>query len=164
MLMGAGIPRHIPGVLDQLAAAQPVEIPISVSADGREDHEMMRLDPVELMGGHLTWLERPRFLPIVASATLATMLARKANGRVDGFIVEGPTAGGHNAPPRGAMQLNDRGEPIYGRRDVVDLKTMRGLELPFWLAGSYGTPEQVTRALDEGADGRPGGYRLCLLR
>mgnify|MGYP000741757026 CR=1 FL=1 len=45
-------------------------------------------------------LARPRFLAIIASHALATMLARKATGKVDGFVVEGPTAGGHNAPPR----------------------------------------------------------------
>ena len=49
------------------------------------------------------------------------MLARKGGGGVQGFIIEGPTAGGHNAPPRGTMILNDAGEPIYGERDVVDL-------------------------------------------
>ena len=44
-------------------------------------------------------LTRPAFLAIVGSSTLALTLLRKANGAVDGFIVEGPTAGGHNAPP-----------------------------------------------------------------
>lgn len=153
VLMGAGIPRHIPGVLDQIAEGKVVELPLVVSADGQEDQEMIRFDPLEFMNGNLPWLERPRFLPIVASATLATMLARKANGRVDGFIVEGPTAGGHNAPPRGPLQLNERGEPIYGQRDVVDLAAMKALGLPFWLAGSYGTPDQVLAALQAGAAG-----------
>ena len=40
-------------------------------------------------------------LPSSSRTSLATTLARKASGRVDGFVVEGPTAGGHNAPPRG---------------------------------------------------------------
>ena len=43
---------------------------------------------------------------------LAQALARKASGRVDGFVVEGPTAGGHNAPPRGPLQLSPAGEPV----------------------------------------------------
>jgi nitronate monooxygenase len=81
------------------------------------------------------------------------MLARKASGRVGGFVVEGPTAGGHNAPPRGEQAFNARGEPVYGERDVVDLAAMRGLGLPFWLAGSYGSPKQVAAALDAGAAG-----------
>jgi len=81
------------------------------------------------------------------------MLARKANGRVDGLIVEGPTAGGHNAPPRGQEHLNDRGEPVYGARDVVDLDAIGSLVRQFWLAGSYGSSRQVLSALDAGATG-----------
>jgi nitronate monooxygenase len=153
VLMGAGIPRHVPGVLDRFAEGKAAELPVTVTGDGRDDHVPQRLDPRDVFEGDPPWLERPRFLPIVSSATLATMLARKANGQVDGFIVEGPTAGGHNAPPRGALQLNSRGEPIYGRRDVVDLEAMKSLQLPFWLAGSYGSPEQVLRALQSGAAG-----------
>jgi nitronate monooxygenase len=80
-------------------------------------------------------------------------MVRKANGKVNGFIVEGPTAGGHNAPPRGKPVFNDAGEPVYGERDVVDLDKLRELELPFWLAGGYGRPEKVKEALDAGAAG-----------
>jgi NAD(P)H-dependent flavin oxidoreductase YrpB (nitropropane dioxygenase family) len=81
------------------------------------------------------------------------MLARKANGRVDGFIVEGPTAGGHNAPPRGDRQLNERGEPIYTERDEVDLRKLQELGLPFWLAGGTGAPDKLVQALEAGAAG-----------
>jgi nitronate monooxygenase len=114
---------------------------------------LMRFDPEAFGAGPPPTMNRPKFLAIVASAPLATMLTRKASGHVDGFVVEGPTAGGHNAPPRGAMTLNNRGEPIYGRRDEVDLAAMRALELPFWLAGSYGSPERVAEALENGATG-----------
>ncbi len=93
------------------------------------------------------------FLAIVASTTLAVMLAKKSTGRVDGFVVEGHRAGGHNASPRGALRTNSRGEPIYGERDEVDLSAFRKLGLPFWLAGSYGTPEKLAKALAEGAEG-----------
>jgi nitronate monooxygenase len=51
------------------------------------------------------------------------------------------------------MQLNDRGEPIYGGRDEPNLEIFRSLGLPFWLAGSYGVPERVAEALDAGAAG-----------
>ncbi|HSU56025.1 MAG TPA: nitronate monooxygenase, partial [Candidatus Dormibacteraeota bacterium] len=98
-------------------------------------------------------LKRPKFLGIVASSTLAMTLARKASGRVDGFIIEGPTAGGHNAPPRGKVQLTEDGQPIYGPRDVVELEKIRELGLPFWLAGSYGQPGKLAEALSLGATG-----------
>jgi NAD(P)H-dependent flavin oxidoreductase YrpB (nitropropane dioxygenase family) len=80
-------------------------------------------------------------------------LARKASGYVDGFVIEGDTAGGHNAPPRGPMQLNAIGEPIYGPRDIVDLEKIRALGRPFWLAGSYGRPGRLAEALRQGASG-----------
>lgn len=153
VLMGAGIPRHIPGVLDRLADGEAVELPLNVALAGNGDHFVTRFDPVEIAGTPFPWLRRPKFIAIVASATLASMLARKANGRVDGLVVEGPTAGGHNAPPRGDVQLNQRGEPVYGRRDIVDLEVIRSLGLPFWLAGSYGSPEKVRDALAAGAAG-----------
>jgi NAD(P)H-dependent flavin oxidoreductase YrpB (nitropropane dioxygenase family) len=98
-------------------------------------------------------LRRPIFLPIIASNSLATMLTRRAGGRVDGFIVEGPTAGGHNAPPRGKLQLSERGEPVYGPRDEVDLEKLGELGLPFWVAGGVGSPAGFRHALSQGAHG-----------
>src|SRR5690606_37857960 len=90
-------------------------------------------------------------------------LQRKANGRVDGFIVEGPTAGGHSAPPRGRLELNEAGEPIYGARDRVDLIKLAALGLPFWLAGGCATPEALAAAVASGAEGVQIGsaFALC---
>ena len=153
VLMGAGIPTSIPGAMDELSVGNAVELSLKVEGADRGETFSLRFDPCAFTRDQIPWMERPKFLPIVASATLATMLARKSNGPVDGFVVEGPTAGGHNAPPRGQMQLNQRGEPIYGERDVVDLEAMRALKLPFWLAGTFGSPEHLVRALDAGAAG-----------
>ncbi len=151
VLMGAGIPREIPGALDRLAAHQPASLRYDVSGD--RDGALLEFDPASLWEDDAPQLARPQFLAIIASHALATMLARKANGRVDGFVVEGPTAGGHNAPPRGKPVLNARGEPVYGERDVVDLEAMRGLGLPFWLAGGVGSPEGLVNAEASGAAG-----------
>ncbi|QDT67476.1 Nitronate monooxygenase [Planctomycetes bacterium MalM25] len=164
VLMGAGIPRAIPGILDRLQDGLPVELPLHVEGATKEDHFVCRFDPMEFGNQEIPWLNRPKFLAIVASATLASMLARKSSGRVDGFIVEGPTAGGHNAPPRGKASLNERGEPVYGPRDVVDLEAIAGLGLPFWLAGSYGTPESLSQALDFGATGVQVGTAFAFCR
>ncbi len=153
ILMGAGIPRSIPGILDRLSEGGAVELPVHVEGAGSDEQYVTRFDPVAFCEGHIPWLDRPKFLAIISSATLAMMLARKATGRVDGFIVEGPTAGGHNAPPRGPLQLNERGEPIYGERDVPDLRAIAALGRPFWLAGSYASPERVVEALEAGAAG-----------
>ena len=153
VLMGAGIPRTIPGVLDRLARGETVELKIDVEGalPGEEFHSTF--DPAAFCGGRAPILKRPLFLGIVASATLAMTLARKSNGQVNGFVVEGETAGGHNAPPRGPMQLSAGGEPVYGPRDVADLEKIRELGLPFWLAGSYGAVGKLAEALSLGAAG-----------
>lgn len=153
VLMGAGIPRTIPGVLDQLARGEAVELKIEVEGALPGEEFFTRFDPARFLPSPRPQLKRPFFFGIVASATLALTLARKSNGRVDGFIVEGETAGGHNAPPRGPLQLSASGEPIYGPRDVPDLEKIRELGLPFWLAGSYGRPGKLAEALRLGAAG-----------
>lgn len=153
VLMGAGIPRAIPGALDRLANGEATELKIDVEGALPDENFHFRFDPKSICGETAPKLKRPRFLGIVASATLAMTLAKKSSGHVDGFVVEGETAGGHNAPPRGPMQLNELGEPLYGPRDVADLKKIAELGLPFWLAGSYGRPGGLARALALGATG-----------
>ncbi|MBZ0170755.1 MAG: nitronate monooxygenase [Phycisphaerales bacterium] len=153
ILMGAGIPKAIPGIMDQLARGESVELRLDVKDADRDEVFTTTFDPATFCGGQAPRLDRPDFLAIVSSQTLASMLARKASGKVNGFIVEGPTAGGHNAPPRGPMLLSREGEPIYGERDVADLDAFRALGLPFWVAGSYAEPERIAEALRLGAAG-----------
>lgn len=153
VLMGAGIPRSIPGVLDRLAAGEPAEMKLDVAGALPGDDFTSRFDPQTFWREPGHTLRRPQFLPIVSSATLAMTLAKKSNGRVDGFVVEGDLAGGHNAPPRGAMVLDATGQPIYGPRDIPDLEKIRELGLPFWLAGSYARPEKLVEAKRLGAAG-----------
>jgi nitronate monooxygenase len=153
VLMGAGIPREIPGALDALAEHRPARIKFDVDGASSAETYYLDFDPAIYWPDHGASLKRPRFLPIISASSLATTLARKATGRVDGFVVEGPTAGGHNAPPRGEPRFTDDGEPIYGERDVVDLEKIRDLGLPFWLAGGTGSPEGMRAALAAGATG-----------
>jgi NAD(P)H-dependent flavin oxidoreductase YrpB (nitropropane dioxygenase family) len=153
ILMGAGIPRSIPGVLDLLATGQPASLRLDVHGALPNEAFTTTFDPQQFCNQTPPDLKRPQFLGIVSSATLAMTLAKKANGRVDGFIVEGPTAGGHNAPPRGPLQLTASGEPLYGERDIPELDKIRALGLPFWMAGGYGTPSKVAEALSIGAAG-----------
>ena len=153
VLMGAGIPRSIPGVLDQFAAGAAADLKIDVEGAVAESEAVSRFDPQEFFQGTAPRLERPKFLAIVSSATLAITLARKSNGRVDGFVIESDLAGGHNAPPRGPMQLSAAGEPVYGPRDVPDLAKIAELGLPFWLAGSRADPAGLAAAQQSGAVG-----------
>jgi nitronate monooxygenase len=163
VLMGAGIPNRIPGVLDRFANHEPASYPLHVTGALPGDDTTLTFSPRDFLPDERGALRRPAFLAIVASDVLAMTLARKSNGRVDGFVVEGPTAGGHNAPPRGKLQLNRRGEPVYGDRDRVDMAKLRGVGLPFWLAGGYGSPDGLRAALELGAAGVQVGtaFALC---
>ncbi|MGN6361282.1 MAG: nitronate monooxygenase [Thermomicrobiales bacterium] len=153
VLMGAGIPTEIPGALDRLARHEPAALRLHVAGAEPDDDYRVRFDPRRYFPDPGAALKRPAFLAIVASLVRAQALLKNATGRIDGFVVEGPTAGGHNAPPRGHYPLNDRGEPIYGPKDAVDLAKIQALGVPFWLAGSYGAPEQLRAALAAGAAG-----------
>lgn len=152
VLMGAGIPREIPAALDALALHQPAALRLEVEGGAPGAVRYLRLDPGSHWEGVPPEVFRPKFLPIIASNSLATMMVRKATGRVDGFVIEGPTAGGHNAPPRGGA-LDERGNVAYGPRDEVDLEKIRELGLPFWIAGGAGSPQRLREARAAGAAG-----------
>ncbi|MCE0483182.1 MAG: nitronate monooxygenase [Methylacidiphilales bacterium] len=152
VLMGAGIPNHIPAVLDALVSGQPATLKVDVAGSGDASH-LMTFDPWKFWQGPPPALKKPKFIPIVSSVTLALSLAKKSPGNIAGFIVEDSTAGGHNAPPRGPAKLNARGEPLYGPRDLPDLERFRKLGYPFWLAGSYWGPGKLEEALAAGAVG-----------
>lgn len=156
VIMGAGIPIQIPGILDKLANHQEVDYRVEVQGSTSDDNYRLRFDPHSVFSGAVKKLQdltRPYFLPIVSSVVLAKSLIKRSSGKVDGFIVEGHIAGGHNAPPRGAMRLDENGEPIFGEKDNPSLEKIKQLGLPFWLAGGYDTPEKLKEAQDAGAVG-----------
>ena len=153
VLMGAGIPLHIPGVLDAFAVNHMAEYKLQVTGAAVGQDTMMHLNAANYVEGIVPTLKRPKFLAIVSSNTLATTMLRRASGQVDGLVIETPTAGGHNAPPRGKLQLNVSGEPVYGERDHVNIEELRALGVPFWLAGGYGNAEKLREAVEQGAAG-----------
>jgi NAD(P)H-dependent flavin oxidoreductase YrpB (nitropropane dioxygenase family) len=165
VLMGAGIPREIPALLTRLAAHEPGFLTLRVEGAPSGETTRIEFSPRSLMApAELPPMTRPPFLAIISSEVLAQSLLRSTDGQVDGFIVEGPTAGGHNAPPRGGMgRLSDLGEPVYGPRDVPDLARLRQFDRPFWLAGGYGSAEGLARARAAGAQGIQVGtpFALC---
>jgi len=126
-----------------------------LDTDAGEDIRV-HFKPEEVFPGvteKLGTIKRPDFFPIISSVVLAKALLQRSTGKINGFVVEMPSAGGHNAPPRGAMKLDEKGEPIYGRKDAVNLEKIKEFGLPFWLAGSYGNPEGLVNALEVGAEG-----------
>lgn len=100
-----------------------------------------------------------------ASLILAMTLARKSNGRVDGFVVEGEVAGGHNAPPRGPLQLSARANPCTGR-GMFQTWTRFGIsDCPSGWRARTGVPvASPPRPEDSEPRGSRCGNRLCILR
>lgn len=160
ILMGAGIPREIPRLIREFAAGQAGSIHIDVI--GATDPHLLTVDPTEIFGDELPVLKAPKFIAIVSTDILASYLAKDEATKPDGFVVEGHRAGGHNAPPRGKMNLNESNEPIYGDRDEPNLAKMVALGTPFWLAGAYGHPDMVASALELGAQGVQVGTLFAL--
>lgn len=159
VVMGAGIPREIPVVLDLLAEGKPAPRSIVV-LDG--DDVDVTFDPTEFVPDG--WpRRRPAFLAIVSSNTLATFLARNPANRPDGFVVELAVAGGHNAPPRDNSVRDELGQPVYGERDLVNFEKLASVGLPFWVAGGWAGPDKLVEAKEAGAVGVQVGtaFALC---
>ena len=152
VLMGAGVPTHIPGILERLALNKDVDLPLQIVGGVTPDETpTLHFDPTRY--NSVEPLVRPKFIGIVSSHVLATALAKRSSGPVDGFVVERPSAGGHNAPPRGQFALDDDGNPHYGDRDRIDYEVLRGLGAPFWIGGGVTNRARVEEALALGAAG-----------
>jgi len=164
VIVGAGIPLEIPGILKGLSENREASLKLIVEGADKKESYFSKFDPAALFGSRLPSLKMPKFLPIVSSNFLATMMAKKASGPIDGLIIENHEAGGHNAPPRGKMLLDGGGEPIYGDRDAVNTDQLKELGLPFWLAGSFGHPGGLAAALKAGAAGIQVGSAFALCR
>lgn len=162
VLVGAGIPAQIPRIASGLTRQEPVTMRVDVEGDDQPLE--LRFDPDSILqGADPGPLCRPRVLAIVSLPALATYLNRDEETRPDGFVVEGHRAGGHSAPPRGPLRLDEHGGPVYGPRDTPDFAKMAALGLPFWIAGSQCGPEQIRDARAAGAAGVQLGsvFALC---
>lgn len=153
VLMGAGIPTAIPGVLDGLADWQPVSLKLNVEDNPENAEFNMTFDPREFAEGTAPKLDRPDFLAIVSTDIVAKSMERRAVGVVDGYVIENYNAGGHNAPPRKDRTQPADAEPYFGEKDDPNLDKIRALGKPFWLAGKFTSQGGLKNALAEGAQG-----------
>jgi nitronate monooxygenase len=150
--MGAGIPFDIPKVILSYCEGKTATYKIPVY--GSEDFEMF-FNPNAFCEEGVPKLKRPGFIPIISSNVLGTMLKKRLpEGSISGFVVEEPTAGGHNAPPRNKIN--------YGEKDVVDYSQIAELGLPFWIAGSYASPKKLKEVISLGASGIQAGSIFAL--
>lgn len=170
VLVGAGVPDQIPQVLKNFAKGLPASYRLELENEPKDlskelkekvDKEAtMTLDPTLFTSGRKE-LKIPQFYAIISSNPLAQWLSR-IDG-VNGYIIEGPLAGGHNAPPRVKNIFNEYGEPVYGEKDKVDLKKLKELGKPFYLAGAQATRKRFEEAIVNGAAGIQVGslFALC---
>lgn len=156
--MGAGLPVEIPRYMGQMALGQPVRMPIAVK--GATQEYALEFDPARYGGEHHE-VSSPRMLAIITSDILARRPFSLASVPPDGFIIEEPVAGGHNAPPRRKV-LDESGQPVYTEKDYANLEKMRELGFPFWMAGGYGSRDGLARAKSVGAQGIQAGSVFAL--
>lgn len=161
--MGAGIPLQIPKLLGDIVEGREASYRLPVIGKNITSFTMT-FDPKKFFGGDLPPIKKPGFIPIIASNLLANIFVKKVGAEnIHGFVVEEWTAGGHNAPPR-KLILNEFGypEPTYGEKDIVNYKEMKSLGVPFWIGGSYASPEKLKWALSIGASGIQAGSIYAL--
>lgn len=154
VFMGGGIPLAIPGALDAMAQLQPAELKLNLVNSSADKDFKLSFDPGSYVSNTQELLKRPLFFAVISSDVLAKVLVKKASGKVDGFVVEHHSAGGHNAPPR-------RGDD-YGKNDVCDPLKVAALGLPFWIAGSCASPAALKEAKALGARGVQVGTAFAL--
>ena len=156
-LVGAGMPEQFPKLFNDFINRQTATYKLDVyDLPNGYDLELNLKDyvPKEIT------LKKPRFIPIISYDVLAKRF--KDSEGIDGFIVEGPDAGGHNSKSRN-KKVDEKREPVYTDKDYADLKKMLEYGKPFWLAGKYGTPEKLKEAKENGAIGVQVGsdFALC---
>ncbi len=155
IFIGAGIPLEEAKQIPVLAAGEPAQLKLDVDqsmAPASKESYHYRLDPDDLLPDPPV-ITPPDFYPIVSTDALARILHRKLpDDLISGWVIERPTAGGHNAPPRN-KNSDGEGNPIYDQKDEADLERIQSLGKPYYLAGGFGTPEKLREAIERGADG-----------
>jgi NAD(P)H-dependent flavin oxidoreductase YrpB (nitropropane dioxygenase family) len=147
VLMGAGLPKEIPNIIDLFSNGKGATMPINVV---NNNIYSINFNPDQIIGNN-EQLKKAAFLGIVSNH-----LGVRALPNVDGYIMEGYLAGGHNAPAR-SKEIDETGEPLYGIADDVNFKLLKGMlkkrekEQPYWMAGGYA--KKLDEALLAGASG-----------
>jgi nitronate monooxygenase len=142
VLMGAGIPKEIPGVLDAFAAGEAASHRLDVEGAARPDDAAEHRPGAALRGRSHPQLRgrsscpssRPTRWPRCSRAR------RTARGRLRRRRADGRRP--QRAAPRHADVRRARRAGLRRARHA-DLAAMRDLGLPFWLAGGTATPERV---------------------
>ena len=154
VIVGAGSPDELPGMIDKLSRHEPASMSFKVYGARSDSGGFYATVRPELLKTGGEKLPPPKFLAIVSSFGLAKELAANPATRPYGFVIEGSEAGGHSAAPS-KMCFDAEGKPllIYTDKDRADIGAIAGLGLPFWLAGAYASHARLKTARDLGAVG-----------
>ncbi|HME86844.1 MAG TPA: nitronate monooxygenase [Candidatus Nanoarchaeia archaeon] len=142
ILMGAGLATDVPPAIDAFSRGESASINLDVT---NSKGYSIRFDPSRII--KVDSLNKPMFNGIV-SLDLAAKILKNA----DGYVMEGPIAGGHNPNPRN-HKINETGQPDYTAKDDVNFAKLYEIlnGRPFWLAGAYAG--KLKEALALGAAG-----------
>jgi len=160
--MGAGIPMKIPQVIENIVQGETASYPVPVIGKNISEYNM-EFNPKKFFGNNFHITKKPGFIPIIASNLLADIfMTRLPRGSLHGFVIERPSAGGHNAPPR-KTQFDENGAPVYGPKDEINYDKIADYGLPFWIGGSCASPQKLAWALSMKANGIQAGsiFALC---
>ena len=127
VLVTGEVPRRFPVLIDRLVRHRAVSLPVPVEGDPEAGHSIT-LDPAALLGVDLAPLPRPRLLAVLSPAEVPEVLDMDPDDRPDGLVLEGET---------------DEGIRL----------ALAEADLPYWLAGTAGTPEALAAARASGAAG-----------
>ncbi len=156
--MGAGIPIDKPAMILAYSEGRPATNKIPIVGGGEYT---MSFDPEAFFGKKILLPKRPGFIPIISSNTLGSVYKKYLDngtipkGGIHGFVIEGWKAGGHNAGPRNHIN--------YSEKDEVNFQKIAELGFPFWIAGTFASPEGLAKAISMGAEGIQVGsaFALC---
>lgn len=153
ILMGAGIPSAIPGIIENISRGDETVLSLYVEQNKNNQEFKARLNPKNFLPNDIFPLKKPEFIGIISSDIVAKTMVRKATGKITGFVVENYTAGGHNAPPRKNHNAGENDLPAFTERDTPNLENIKKLGLPFWLAGGFNSNQKLKEAISLGATG-----------
>lgn len=159
IIVGAGLPKQFPEMLERLVAFESAEYELEVGGG----NFTMKFDPASVISKEeflKLRVEKPLCLGIVSTFLAANILHTRSSRPFDGFVIELPIAGGHNAQPRNKVTR------VYDMdgKDNPGIEKIRDLGLPIWLAGGYCSPEALREALELGANGVQIGTAFSLCR
>jgi NAD(P)H-dependent flavin oxidoreductase YrpB (nitropropane dioxygenase family) len=132
VLMGAGIPAEIPGLLDRLARGEPVELSLTVAGAAAGERHGVGFDPASMVGAEPLTLVRPQ-VPIVSSAVWPYLPARRTPA-----LAQRDGGGGRAQRATAATAAEHRGRAgVQDARPSETWPRWRRWGLPFWLAGGH---------------------------